>query len=202
MTLVVAGNRIVPTRESHVPTTPAGKTALGLLTFELQGIASAADGVLEIGADPEHIAIVPFSPGSGDPVTFQPIEKALKGSGSAGDIEVTLRHGQLRWDLPDWNQELAANLGALTLTYDVTNHGEFTGGFAFTGDNIELKLPNGKIIESRPDGHSQSIELLGPNSTKRGLFSRFEVPASAKGKFTLIVRNGNAQSTISFTIGS
>src|SRR6185503_12182455 len=46
MTLIVAGNRIEPTRESHVPSTPAGETALALLTFELQGIASADDGVL------------------------------------------------------------------------------------------------------------------------------------------------------------
>lgn len=202
ITLVVAGNRIVPTRESHVPTTPAGATSLGLLTFELQGIASAADGVLQIGGDPDHVAIVPFLPASGDPVTFQPIEKALKGSGAAGAIEVTLRHAQLRWDLPDWNQELAATLGALTITYDVANHDDFSGGFAFTGDNIQLKLPNGKLIDARPDGHSQSIELIGPNATKRALFSRFEIPSNAKGKFTLIVRNGSAQGSVSFTIGS
>ena len=200
MTLVVGGNRIEPTRESHVPTTAAGKTALALLTFELQGIASAADGLLEIGADPDHIAKVPFGPSGGEAVTFQPIDLALKGGGSAGDLRITLRHGVIRWDLPDWSQELTADLRVLTLTYDVTYNGTFSGGFAFTGDNVELRLPNGKRVDARPDGHSQSIELVGSRKTKRGLFSRFEIPAGAKGKFALIVRNGSNEQAITFTI--
>ena len=49
----------------------------------------------------------------------------------------------LRWDLPDWSQELDASLEALTLTYDVTYTGDFAGGFAFTGDNVALRLPDG-----------------------------------------------------------
>lgn len=200
MTLVVAGNRIVPTRESHVPSTPAGQTALGLLTFELQGIASATDAILEIGTDPDHVAMVPFSPSTADAVTFKPIEKDLTGTGTAGTLQVTLRHAELRWDLPDWNQELDASLRALTLTYDIRNNDSFTGGYPFTAANIALKLPNGKIVRPRTDGHSQSIELLGAKSTKRGLFSRFEVPASAKGKFTLILRNGESQASVAFTI--
>jgi hypothetical protein len=200
MTLVVAGQRIAPTRESHVPTTQPGGAAPALLTFELQGIASAADGVLEIGAEPDHIAKVPFTPAAGEALTFQPIEQALKGTGAAGTLQVTLRRGVLRWDLPDWNQELTDDLRALTVTYDVKNNGEFTGGFAFTGENIDLRLPNGKFVHPRTDGHSQSIELIGPGSTRKGLFSRFEVPVGAKGKFLLIVRNGQSRATITFTI--
>ena len=201
MTLVVGGTRIEPTRESHVPTTPAGQTAEGLLTFELQGIASAADAVLEIGADPDHVAMVPFTPEAGRAVGFKPIEKTLKGSGAAGTLQLTLRHGQLRWDLPDWNQELAATLRALTITYDVTNNGDFSGGFAFTEGNVALRLPNGKTVHPRPDGHSQSIELISPHATKKSLFSRFEVPAGAKGKFVLLIHNGNSSGSVTFTIG-
>lgn len=201
MTLVVGGNRIVPTRDSHVPSAPAGKTELGLLTFELQGIASAEDAFLEIGADPDHIAIVPFSPSSSEEaVTFEPIDKALKGAGSAGTLQVTLRHGQLRWDLPDWNQELNATLAALTVTYDVRFNGDFSGGFAFTADNISLRLPNGKEVHPRADGHSQSIELIASNGTQQNLFSRFQVPSGAKGKFTLLIHNGASQGSVSFTI--
>ena len=200
MTLVVAGQRIAPTRESHVPTTPPGETAPALLTFELQDIASAADAVLEIGAEPDHIAKVPFTPAAGKAVTFEPIGQALKGTGAAGTLQVTLRRGVLRWDLPDWNQELPDDLRALTVTYDVRNNGEFTGGFAFTGENIDLRLPNGKFVHPRTDGHSQSIELIGPGSTSKGLFSRFEVPVGAKGKFLLIIRNGASRDTITFTI--
>lgn len=200
MTLVVAGNRIAPTRESQVPTTPAGETALALLSFELQKIESADDGVLEIGADPDHIARVPFGPAGGEAVTFKPIDLKVSGAGSAGDLKITLRRGVLRWDLPDWSQELTADRRALTLTYDATYGGSFSGGLAFTGDNVSLRLPNGKTINTRADGHSQSVELIGAGKTKRGLISRFEIPAGMTGKFGLVVKSGGAQRVIPFTI--
>lgn len=198
--LVVAGNRIEPTRESHVPSTPAGETALALLTFELQGIASADDGVLVIGADPDHIAKVPFGPAGGEAVTFQPVALTLKGSGAAGQLKLTLRSGLLRWDLPDWSQELTADLRALTVTYDATYTGSFTGGLPFSGGNVALRLPNGKVVEPRRDGRSQSIDLIGPGKTKKSLFSRFEIPAGATGTFQLIVRSGGETDGIAFTI--
>lgn len=200
MTLVVAGNRIAPTRESHVPTTPAGKTALALLTFELQEIDSADDGVLEIGADPDHIAKVPFGPAGGEAVTFKPISLKVSGTGSAGDLKIAIKRGVIRWDLPDWSQELTADRRALTLTYDATYNGGFSGGLAFTGDNVSLRLPNGKTIDTRADGHSQSVELIGAGKTKPGLVSRFEIPAGMSGKFGLVVKNGGTQRVIYFTI--
>ena len=200
MTLVVAGNRIAPTRESHVPTTPAGETALALLSFELQEIASAEDGLLEIGSDPDHIAKVPFGPKGGKAVTFEPVQLKPTGTGTAGSLRVALRSGVIRWDLPDWSQELTEDLRALTLTYDATFTGTFPGGLAFTGDNVALRLPNGKVVDSRPDGHSQSVELIGAGKTKRGLMSRFEIPAGMTGKFALIVRSGGKTRAIGFTI--
>jgi hypothetical protein len=200
MTLVVAGNRIAPTRESHVPTTPAGETALALLSFELQEIVSAEDGVLEIGSDPDHIAKVPFGPKGGKAVTLEPVQLKPTGTGTAGSLRVALRSGVIRWDLPDWSQELTEDLRALTLTYDATFTGTFAGGLAFTGDNVALRLPNGKVVDSRPDGHSQSVELIGAGKTKRGLMSRFEIPAGMTGKFALLVKSGGTQRAIGFTI--
>ena len=200
MTLIVANNRIEPTRESHVPSTPAGETALALLTFELQGIASADDGVLVIGADPDHIARVPFGPAGGEAVTFEPVALALKGTGTASQLKLTLRSGLLRWDLPDWSQELTEDLRVLILTYDATYIGTFNGGFAFTGDNVSLRLPDGKVVQARKDGHSQSIELIGSGKTKKSLFSRFEIPADATGTFQLIIRSGGETDGIAFTI--
>lgn len=200
MTLVVGGNRIEATRESHVPTAEPRATALALVSFELQGIASAGDAVLEIGADPDHIAKVPFTTAGGAAVTFEPRELALKGAASAGDLRITARHAQVRWDLPDYSQEMVADLRVLTVTYDVTYNGTFSGGFAFTGDNVALRLPDGKKVEARTDGHSQSIELVGARKTKRNLFTRFEIPADATGKFALLVRNGSTEQAIAFTI--
>jgi hypothetical protein len=137
------------------------------------------------------VAKVPLGPDGGEPVTFEPRRLQLGGNATANDLKVTIRGGVLREDLPDWSQELVASLAALTITYDVTYAGSFAGGFAFTGDNVWLQLPNGDRIRARHDGHSQSVELIGAKKTKKGLFSRFEVPVDALGgDFRLIVDNG------------
>ncbi len=200
MLLVVAGNRIEPTGESHVPSTPAGETTLALLTFELQEIASADDAVLLIGAEPDHIAKVPFGPDGGEAVSFEPIDFEVKGANAAGDLRLTLKRALIRWDLPDWSQQLTENLRALTVTYDATYSGSFGGGLPFTADNVALRLPNGKIVEPRRDGHSQSIELIGAGKTKKAMFSRFEIPVGATGEFQLLVRNGTTVTGIKFTV--
>jgi hypothetical protein len=198
--LAVGGERLEPTRDSQVPTPPGGESRLALLSFELQAIASADDAVLEIGAAPEHVAKVPFTPAAGRAVRFEPLQLELKGSASAGELRLSLKSGILRWDLPDWSQELPANLLALTVTYDATFRGSFSGGFPFTGDNVALRLPNGDVVEARRDGHSQSIELIGAGKTKKNLSSRFEIPADATGEFQLLVRNGSTRKGIKFVI--
>jgi hypothetical protein len=133
-------------------------------------------------------------------VTFKPIDLKVSGTTSAGDLRIALKRGQIRWDLPDWSQELTADRRSLTLTYDATFSGGFSGGLAFTGDNVSLRLPNGKTINTRADGHSQSVELIGAGKTKRGLISRFEIPTGMTGKFGLVVKSGGTQRVISFTI--
>ncbi len=188
------------TRDSKVPTIPAHGIAAALMTYELQGIASVDKGVLLIGDDLQHVARIPLTPAAGDLLDFEPVVLSFRGAGTAGDLRLTLRGGVLRWDLPDWSQELVAALDAVTLTYDVTYLGTFSGGFAFTGDNVRLRLPNGTLIGPRRDGHSQSIEPIGAGKTKRGLFSRFEIPTGMTGRFGLIVRDGNASKTIAFDL--
>lgn len=200
VTLAVGTVRAEPTRESTIPDVPAEGTAAATLTFELQGVASIEQAVLEFGSGPLHVARVPMTPFGGTVVDFEPVKLALSGNGAAGSLKLTLHAGELRWDLPDWSQELDASLQALTLTYDATYTGDFSGGFAFTGDNVALKLPDGTIIAARRDGHSQSVELIGAKKTKKGLISRFEIPAGLTGRFSLLVRNGS-EKAIPFTIG-
>jgi hypothetical protein len=189
------------TRESKVPSIPAHGIVGALMTYELQGIDSVAKGIVLIGEDLQHVARIPLAPAGGDLVDLEPVPLAVSGAGTAGDLRLTLRSGVLRWDLPDWSEELPAGLDAVTLTYDVTYLGTFSGGFPFTGDNIRLRLPDGTVIGPRRDGHSQSIELIGARSTKRGLFSRFEIPSGTTGRFGLIVRSGNMSKTIAFDLG-
>ena len=200
VTLEIGTVVAVPTRDSTIPTVPAEGSAAATLTYELQGITSIGDAVLEIGAAPLHVARVPMTPFSGGLVAFEPIELQLSGSGTASTLKLTIRGGELRWDLPDWSQELDSTLQALTITYDATYSGDFSGGFAFVGENVSLKLPDGTIVKARRDGHSQSVDLIGAKKTKKGLFSRFEIPAGLSGTFNLLVINGSQQKAIAFTI--
>lgn len=200
--LVVNGMRLEATRESKVPAVPAGGSAGALLTYELQGIASVEGAVIEIGDAPLHVAKIPLTPSPGDATLFEPREFDLSAAKpeTANNVRIVLKKGLLRWDLPDWLQELDAGLQALTLTYDVVYAGDFTGGLAFTGANVQLRLPDGTRVNPRKDGHSQSVELIGPRKVKKGLFSRFEIPVGTTGQFALVVRSGSTEKTIEFTI--
>jgi hypothetical protein len=199
--LVLGGTRVEPNEDSSVPLVPPNSSMPAQLTFDVQGATSVDDAAIEIGTAPNHIGRVPLTPAAGAVAAFEPQVLALKGTGAAADLKISLTGGGLRWDLPDWSQELDAGLAALTLTYDVTYTGTFSGGFAFTGDNVALRLPDGTVVQPRNDGHSQSIELIGPKKTKKGLFSRFDIPSGMSGKFALLVKNGSTTKAIVFTIG-
>jgi hypothetical protein len=191
---------VAMSRESKIPTVPAHGMVGAELTYELQGVPSVQNGMVLIGEAPDHVARVPLTSAAGDPMDLQPVDLAVSGRRDAGSLRITLRTGVLRWDLPDWSQELPANAEVITLTYDVTYTGDFSGGYAFTGGNVALRLPDGTVVESRRDGHSQSIELIAAHQTKRALFSRFEVPSGTSGKLALLVRNGSSNAAIPITI--
>lgn len=201
ITLVAGDVRVEQTRDSKVPQVPGNGSVATILTFELQAIASVDDAVIEIGGPPEHVGRVPITPAAGEATTFEPQALTLKGSAQSSSLKIALTGGLLRWDLPDWGEQLNAGLQALTLTYDVTYAGDFAGGLAFTRDNVALKLPDGTVVSARRDGHSQSVELVGPRKTKKGLFSRFEIPAGTTGTFALLVRSGGVEKPITFVIG-
>jgi hypothetical protein len=199
--LVIGSTRVEANRESAVPQVAAGGSASLVLTYELQGIASVDDAVIEVGAAPLHVARVPLTAAGGEAVALEPTAIKVAGSATAADLKVTLRSALLRWDLPDWSQELDAKLAVLTLTYDVTYAGDFAGGTSFTGENVALRLPDGTVVDERRDGHSQSVELIGPRKTKKGLISRYEIPFDTTGNLALVIRSGTAQKAIVFAIG-
>ena len=192
---------VEPTRESQIPTVPAHAFAGAVMTFELQEVSSVQNAVLLIGEAPAHVGRVALVADGGAKV-FEPLELKLSGANAINDLRLTLRSAVLRWDLPDWSEELPDNAQALTLTYDAAFLGDFAGGFAFTGENVRLRLPDGTWISPRRDGHSQSIELIGPGKTKPGLTSRFEIPSGTTGRFAMIVRTGpGASRSIPFVLG-
>jgi hypothetical protein len=186
---------------TDLPEIPAGSAAELTIEFEVVGRSTIADGVLLIGRTDDHQVKVPFGPGPVKEVTLEPLASDLAGTATAGGLRVALHRAEVRWDLPDWHTELPKATEVLTLTYDATFNSDFAGGFAFTADNIGLRLPDGTIVAPRADGHSQSIQLIAPKQTVTGLQSRFELPTGLIGKFALVIRDGSAQKPIEFTIG-
>jgi hypothetical protein len=199
--LVIASTRVEANRESVVPQVAPGGSASLVLTYELQGIASVDAAVIEVGAAPLHVARVPLTAEGGEVTALEPVRIMPAGSATAAELKVTLRTGLLRWDLPDWSQEVDARLSILILAYDVTYAGDFAGGASFTGENVSLRLPDGTVVEERRDGHSQSVELIGPRKTKKGLLSRFEIPFGTTGDLALLVRSGTTEKAIVFALG-
>jgi hypothetical protein len=187
-------------RGQQVPPIPAGGGVDVSLTFDVVGRGNVDDAILRVGPSSKHQALVPLRSGALPTVTLQPVTLDVGGAASAGDLRLALTAGELRWDLPDWADELPNPVAAITLTYRVSYRGTFSGGFAFTGDNVRLQLPDGSQVQARADGRSQSIVLIGRGKTVTGLQTRFEVPSGLTGTFTLIVRNGSARGSIRFTV--
>ena len=197
--LTAGGDAYELRRGTELPEVPSGGTADVTLAFDILGRSSVDDAVLQIGAPANHQALVPLRPGTVPQVSLEPLAVAATGSGVAGELTVALQSGTIRWDLPDWGAELPLASEALTLTYNVTYTGKFAGGFAFTGANVALELPDGTLVEPRRDGRSQSIEALDPGATVLAA-TRFEIPAGIRGAFGLLVNDGSSKTTIAFTV--
>jgi hypothetical protein len=198
--LVIDGEAFEPTRESQIPDVDPGEIAAVSIEFDVLGHAAADDAVVVIGRDTEHQPRIPFGPAGGPEATFEPLALEVSGAGTAGNLRLRLRSAELRWDLPDWAQQLPSDRASLTLTYDAAYTGSFAGGFPFTGDNVALRLPDETWVRPRADGRSQSIELIGAGKTKRGLRTRFEIPAAMPGEYALIALDGGARRYLVFTV--
>ena len=194
------GNEVDPVHGTVIPDVPAGGSVGASIQFDVDDTFVPEQATVRIGRAAEHVVIVPFAGGTRDLMTLQPQAFDLAGSGTAGALSITLTSGELRADLPDWGLELARDSLALTVTYSARYRGTFSGGFAFTGANIGLRLPDKSIVSSRPDGRSQSIEILPPGKLIPELRSRFEVPPPGDGAYGLVVRDGSATHVIPFTI--
>ncbi len=184
-----------------LPVVVAGGSAEVSLVFEVEHHASIDDGVLRIGRPGDHQVQIPFTTGRIPVVTLDPETAPLSGIVTAGGLRLALRRREVRWDLPDWYMELPVGNEALSVTYDVTYVGTFTGGTAFTGANVRLRLPDGTLVAPRRDGHSQSVVLIGAGKTAKNLTSRFQIRSGTNGTFGLLLIDGSLHKLATFKIG-
>jgi hypothetical protein len=184
-----------------VPNVPGGQAGKGTLAFDVEDSFSFDDALLTIGRAENQQAIVPLTPMAGTAVTQEPVTVSATGEGTAGDLKLELSGGEIRADQPWSHGQMKKGSFVLTLDYDATFESDFPGGFAFSGENVALRLPDGTTVGVIQDGRSQSIELIGPNSTVQDAYSRFEIEDPAAGEYALLVRSfDNAQDEIPFTI--
>jgi len=188
------------TRESVLPLVPAHDLAKATYVFDVAPDFDLAAAEIRVGREEEHQAIVPLAAASTSTVDLRPLAHDLAVEGQAGSLLVQLRGAELRADLPDWRLELDAGVLALSLTYDATYRGSFSGGFPFTAANVGLRLADGTVLEPRRDGHSQSVLVLEPGVRAIALRSRFEVPAPGLGPYVLVIRDGAATADLPFEI--
>ncbi|TAK01520.1 MAG: hypothetical protein EPO36_05700 [Chloroflexota bacterium] len=198
---LVAGDVAVePTRDSVLPLVPGHTHETVTLVFDVDAAFDVAAAAIRVGRAEEHQAIVPLVGAAKAAVTLAPRYVDLGVTGQAGSLAIALQRVELRADLPDWRQQLAAGILAMTLTYDARYTADFSGGFPFTAANVSLRLPDGTLVEPRRDGHSQSVMVIAAGASAPGLESRFEVPAPGPGTYALIIRDGEATAELAFEI--
>lgn len=198
--LADGGLTVEPVRGTVIPDVEAGGSVGVTVQFDVDGTFEVAAAAVRIGRPSEHVVVVPLVEGAQTRVTLDPVALALTGKGTAGSLTISLSSGEVRADIPDWALELPADTLALTVFYSARYQGTFAGGFAFTGANVGLRLPDGTMVSSRADGHSQSAVVLKPAVSVPDLLARFDVPDPGTGTYALIVRDGSKESSIPFTI--
>jgi FlaG/FlaF family flagellin (archaellin) len=201
ISLVSAGETAQEGITNDIPSVPGGGTNKGLLAFYVKDTFSFDDAVLSLGQSAIQQAVIPLKGGADKAVSLEPVKVTVSGSGKAGDLQLDLAGGEYRADAPWKHGQQKKGTYVLTIDYSATFKADFAGGFAFTGENVALKLPDGSTTGAIQDGQSQSNELIGPNSTKKDLLSRFEIEDPAAGSYVLMVREGGATGEIPFTIG-
>ena len=201
LNLASAGENAGEGMAMDIPSVPGGQTGKGTLAFDVEDSFTFDDAVLTVGLPENQQAIVPLTAMAGTAVTQEPVAVSATGEGTADTLKLELLGGEYRADQP-WNHgQMKKGTFVLTVTYDATFLSDFAGGFAFTAENVALKLPDGTTVGVIQDGESQSIELIGPESTTKDLYSRFEIEDPAAGDYALLVRSfDDAEDEIPFTI--
>lgn len=165
-----------------LPEVPGLTTGSGTLSFDVDGEFSFDDAILTIGNAENNQALIPLGTG-GTFVDLAPVAVAVKGAATGGELRVRVRGGGLRADIPDRHDQVEAGKRALSLDIDITYRGDRAGGYAFSGNNLALTLPDGTTV-AVDDG---PIELLRAGTTLPDQQVRFIVRDPAAGTYELVV---------------
>jgi hypothetical protein len=186
--LASAGSHYQPDdRSAKLPTVAGQAQSSGNLSFDVDDKFTFADAILTIGQASHEQVVLPLGAG-GTLVDLAPKTFALTGTASTGPLKLDVKGGLLRTDNPKDHLEAEKGKRFLSISFDVTDTTGVPGGYAFTHDNVALKLSDGTQLV--PD--DGPIELLNPNSTLRAQTVRFTVPAPGAGSYQLVLIDDTA----------
>jgi hypothetical protein len=170
-----------------LPVVPSGSRGSGQLVFAgLSADVSLDSTELVFGPSDVHQARVPL--GGGDAVTLDPIEVTSPGTGTAGEVTLTITGGRLDYGDTITHYPVPADKAILTLDLDATASAAL-GGYDrnLQGAHLRLQLPDGTSLATRQDGLSDPNEIIRASSTLQGMRARFEVPADTSGPLQLVL---------------
>jgi hypothetical protein len=183
ITLVVTsnGNSYPAAEQQDLPEVPGKSTGKGDLVFPVDKEFNLDDAVLTVGNPANNQAVVPLGK-AGKLVDLAPRSVTVAGRAVADVIQVDVDGGEIRADIPGKHKQVEKGHLALTLDFSATFNSDFSGGYAFTHDNLALRLPDGTTI-GPDDG---PIELIQPRTTLRDVQVRFIIDDPAAGQYALV----------------
>lgn len=171
---------------TKLPTVAGQAQTNGNISFDVDDKFAFGDAVLTIGHPSHEQVVLPLgapTAGGGVSIDLAPATFAVTGTASTGPLRLTVSDVVLRADNPKDHLEAEKGKRFLSITFDVTDTSGFPAGYAFTHENVALKLPDGTQL-APDDG---PIQLLNPNSTLSGQTARFTVPAPGRGSYQVVL---------------
>jgi hypothetical protein len=174
------------------PEVAGGRTADGTFEFEVFDTFDIDDAVLTIGRAGNNQAIVPLGD-AGELVTLEPVDLEVAGQVTVEGLDAMVTGAEVRADIPDTHTQMEEGRLALLLTFDLTYTASenYTGGYAFSANNLALMLPDGTTVTPIVS----PIELLDSGATLRDQLLVFEIDNPPAGAYELVLIQNVGEST-------
>ena len=204
LNLASAGENATEGLAMDIPSVPGGQTGKGTLAFDVEDSFTFDDAVLTVGLAENQQAIVPLTATAGTAVTQEPVAVSAIGRRAPPDtlkLELARRRVPRRPAVeprPDEARDVRADRDATTPRSCPTSRVASPS----PRENVALRLPDGTTGRRDPRRRAASrSSCIGPESTAKDQFSRFEIEDPAAGDYALLVRSfDDAEDEIPFTI--
>jgi hypothetical protein len=182
--------------QDDVPKVPGKSSGMGTLVIPVNRQPfSFAGATLIVGDASGAQAKVPLD-GNGTLVDLAPKPVAVTGSVTAMTLTLTLKGGDLRYDVLSSHEQLKVGKLSLTLIFNISFTSDIQDEYPFSGNNLTLKLPDGTTTGSQ-DG---PVELLKTRTTLQDQSVRFTVSNPPTGKYGLVLTDDKVSQELGFTL--